>query len=135
MKRRSWKTRSLRPALAASAWTTFAALCAGDGAAAAPGALPVGIEAVVRAARADAARVTGLEPGAIELVSAEPVTWRDGSLGCPQPDRLYTMALVPGYRVVLRAQGRMLDYHASARGGLLLCPAERAVAPLPDDRR
>jgi hypothetical protein len=130
--------RSLRPWLALPAWLALTAACAGGGGAAPAGSGrdPVGsLGAVVRAARADAARLTGLEPGAIEVVSAEPVTWRDGSLGCPQPGRLYTMALVPGYRVVLRVQGRQYDYHAGARGAPLLCPDGRAVDPLPDDRR
>jgi hypothetical protein len=94
-----------------------------------------GIDALVRAARADAAQRTGWPSGDFELVRAEMVTWRDGSLGCPAPDRLYTMALVPGYRVVLRARDQVFDYHAGLRGGPVLCPPGRAVEPLPDDRR
>lgn len=131
--------RSQRPLLALPGWLVLTAACAGGGAAPTQAGSARGpggsLDEVVRAARADAARLAGIEPDAVEVVSAEPVTWRDGSLGCPQPGRLYTMALVPGYRVQLRAQGRPFDYHAGARGGLLLCPSGRAVDPLPDDRR
>jgi hypothetical protein len=116
------------------AWWLLTAAGGGAPPAASPAA-PASLQEVVRSARADAARLIGLPADEFEVVSAEPVTWRDGSLGCPQPGRLYTMALVPGYRVLLRAQGRQFDYHAGARGGLLLCPEGRAVAPLPDDRR
>lgn len=93
------------------------------------------LESAVQAALADASRRTGLAIEALQLRSAAAVTWRDGSLGCPQPDRAYTQALVPGYRVRIRAQGRELDYHAGSRGAVVLCPADRAVEPLPDDGR
>ena len=62
---------------------------------AAAGAAMGGLEEIVQAARTDAARRTGLAPEALELVSAESVTWPDGSLGCPQPGLLYTQVLVP----------------------------------------
>ena len=93
------------------------------------------LDGAVKAARADAARRTGVAAEALALVSAEPVTWSDGSLGCPQPGRMYTQALVPGYRVRLRGPDGELDYHASARGALVLCPAGRAVGPLPGASR
>ncbi len=62
---------------------------------------------------ADLAEQTGLEPSAIEVVSHEQVTWRDGSLGCPQPGGFYTQALVPGYRIRLRVQGGDVYYHGA----------------------
>jgi hypothetical protein len=89
------------------------------------------LAAVVQAARNDAAQRSGVSANAIELISAEAVTWRDGALGCPVAGMSYTTALVPGYRVRLRAQATDLDYHADARGGLLLCPPGRAVDPVP----
>ena len=92
-------------------------------------AAPVTLDSVVAAARADAARRTGLAPAALVLVDAQAVTWSDGSLGCPLPDRMYTQALVAGYRVRLRSPTELLDYHASARGVPVLCPAGRSVEP------
>ncbi len=89
----------------------------------------------MRAARADAARRTGVAAESLALVSAESVTWSDGSLGCPQPGMAYTQALVPGYRVRLRGPAGEMDYHASTRGALVLCPAGRAVEPLPGASR
>lgn len=93
------------------------------------------LEGAVQAALADASRRTGLAVETLQLLSASAVTWRDGSLGCPQPDRVYTQALVPGYRVRIRAAGQELDYHAGRRGAVSLCPADRAVEPLPDNAR
>ena len=60
------------------------------------------------------------------------MTWPDGSLGCPQPGINYTMALVPGYQIIVRAGEQRLDYHATRRGHFVLCPAGLAVEPAVD---
>jgi hypothetical protein len=67
----------------------------------------------VAQAVADLAEQTGLDASAIEVVSHEEVTWRDGSLGCPQRGRFYTQALVEGYRIHLRAGGRDVHFHGA----------------------
>ena len=82
----------------------------------------------------DAAKRTGLEQASLRVESAESVTWADGSLGCPQPGMSYTMALVPGYRVKVRAGEQTLDYHASQRGHFFLCPAGRSEEPVRDEQ-
>ena len=78
----------------------------------------------------DAARRTGLPRDQLTVVSVEPVTWRDSALGCPEPGMMYTQALVAGFRITIEAAGKSLDYHADRKGRVLLCPPERAVAPL-----
>jgi hypothetical protein len=65
----------------------------------------------VNRAIADLATSTGADPAVIVVVSEEGVTWRDGSLGCPQPGMVYTQALVGGYRIVLRVHGKEVTYH------------------------
>ena len=70
---------------------------------------------------ADAAERTATEPGAVEVIQAEAVTWNDGSLGCPEPGMFYTQALVDGYHVILRAGDEELDYRVGAQGGFRLC--------------
>ena len=91
------------------------------------------LHSVTEAALADAVRQTGVDRSKLSIVRAEMVTWRDGSLGCPQPGMQYMQALVPGFRVQIQAGDKVLDYHASLRGSLALCPAGRAVEPLPGD--
>jgi len=91
----------------------------------------ISLHSITEAALADASRRTGLVPGDLKVISADAVTWPDGSLGCPQPGRMYTQASVPGFRVRIGAGGRVLDYHANARGGLVLCPAGRSTEPPP----
>lgn len=88
-------------------------------------------QALLEAAIDDAAQRTGTPRADIKVMVAEAVTWPDGSLGCPQPGMLYTQALVPGYRIVLRAATGPLNYHARAKGAPVFCPAGRVVAPMP----
>jgi hypothetical protein len=83
-----------------------------------PGEVP---EAMLEQLIADAASGAGVDPSAVGLVSAEAVTWSDGSLGCPQPDQMYTQALVPGYRVVVEIDGEELSFHAGADGAFTFC--------------
>lgn len=76
---------------------------------------------ILDAIRAAAAERTGVAADAIEVVSAEQVTWSDGSLGCPEPGQMYTQALVDGYKVVLDAGGEQLDYRIGSGGSFRLC--------------
>jgi hypothetical protein len=82
-------------------------------------ALPQGL---LDALRADAAKRASVAADEVTVASAEKVTWNDGAMGCPQPGRSYMQALVPGYRVFMRAGERVLLYHTSESGQLVLCP-------------
>ncbi|MDQ3178092.1 MAG: hypothetical protein M3Q72_11230 [Actinomycetota bacterium] len=79
----------------------------------------------------EVARRRGVGTAAVYVAVDERVTWRDGSIGCPESGRLYTQALVPGRRVVLRVDGRDFAYHAGRSGPLTFCarPADDATAP------
>ena len=92
------------------------------------------LQALVRAVSDDARRISGVDASRIRVLEAAAVTWSDGALGCPEPNRFYTQALVPGYRVRIDAGGKLLVYHANARGSWVLCPADRARAPVGDGR-
>jgi hypothetical protein len=71
------------------------------------------LDAEVEAAVADLAAAEGRDPDDIRVVAAERVVWADGSLGCPDPDGMYTQALVEGYRVVLALDGDEVHYHGA----------------------
>lgn len=134
--------RGLPPAVAALAAALLMACAqstpvpAQDSAAAGPAASPASadLQALVRAVSDDARRISGVDASRVRVLEAAAVTWSDGSLGCPEPNRYYTQALVPGYRVRIDAGGRSLVYHANARGSWVLCPADRARPPVGDGR-
>jgi hypothetical protein len=99
-----------------------------------PGALdpgPVPVELFDQIV-ADAAAKAGVDPSTLTVVSAAAVTWSDGSIGCPAPGMSYTQALVPGYRVLLEANGQQYDYHVGQRGQFILCPPNRSKDPVDD---
>lgn len=80
-------------------------------------------EEILGAILADAAERSGLEPGDLDVLTAEMVAWPDGSLGCPELGGVYTQAVVDGYQVVLDADGTQLDYRVGEGGGFRLCEA------------
>jgi hypothetical protein len=88
------------------------------------------LQTAIDDALTDAARRTGLKRTELEVLSAEAVTWPDGSLGCPQPGMMYTQALVPGCRIRVSAGAETLDYHTGRSGAPMFCPAGRAQAPV-----
>ena len=55
------------------------------------------------------------------VVSSDEVTWRDGSLGCPEPGMFYTQALIPGTRTILEVAGKQYHYHSGGNRAPFLC--------------
>jgi hypothetical protein len=85
---------------------------------------------MIERATADLANRLALSIDSITLKQVDAVTWRDGALGCPSPDGMYTQALVEGFRLVLSDGETDYHYHAGATGDPFLCPEERRRAPL-----
>lgn len=95
----------------------------GLGAATAGPSAGPGAEALepVQAAVAAYAAELGAPPEAIEVLSVEPVTWNDGSLGCPQPGQMYIQVIIPGYRVTLGHAGQQATYHTDENTTVVRC--------------
>ncbi|MGC9356846.1 MAG: hypothetical protein ACP5GX_03225 [Anaerolineae bacterium] len=57
----------------------------------------------------------GLKAEELTLVAAERVEWRDASLGCPQPGKLYAQVITPGWRFIFEEEGpgRRHEVHTS----------------------
>ena len=78
----------------------------------------------------DALTRSGAARSAITVEKSEQVQWNDGSLGCPQPDMMYTMAIVDGYHIVLNVGGERFDYRLNDGGYFVLCESALPGAPL-----
>ncbi|WP_116807663.1 hypothetical protein [Steroidobacter cummioxidans] len=78
----------------------------------------------------DLARRALVKPDAITVVSATEQQWSDGAMGCPQPGQMYTQMIVPGYRVVLQANGDRYTYHSDRRGKFIVCSNGLAFQPV-----
>jgi hypothetical protein len=77
----------------------------------------------------------GLPPEKIMLVSSEAVTWPNGCLGLENIGVMCTEAQVPGYKIVLEANGQQYELHTNlegttvkiAKGAQISGSAEQAV--------
>lgn len=87
------------------------------------------LEQFVSEAVSDLARRLEIDEQDIKVVEAQVVTWPNSALGCPEPDMMYTQALVPGYRVHLSAEGHGYHYHGASGKPPFHCPGERVSAP------
>ena len=68
---------------------------------------------IIDAVVADIAKTAGVPADQITVVSAESVTFPDGSLGCPQPGLAYTQMVVDGYKIVAKVEETVYDYRGS----------------------
>ena len=82
-----------------------------------PGGSPSGNIAlptsVIEPVVAEVAKLAGVPADQVTVISAEAVTFPDGSLGCPQPGMVYTQALVDGYKIVAEAGGKTYDFRGT----------------------
>ena len=74
----------------------------------------------------DLADRLGVGVDAVELLDARLVTWRDGSVGCPEPGLAYTQAEVPGSLIVLRVGESSYRYHAAGGASFFYCDTPQA---------
>ena len=70
-----------------------------------------GADKITESAIDDLANVLGIPSSEIKVVSVEPVDWPDTSLGDPKLGELYAQVIIPGYRVMLSAEGGVYRYH------------------------
>lgn len=82
---------------------------------------------LVDKARADLARALGLAVDEIAVVSAEPTMFRDSSLGVPEPGRVYSQVITPGYAITLEVGEMVYVYHAAGSRIVRVPPKETAT--------
>jgi len=76
-------------------------------------------------------QVLNLPLGEIVLISTEAVEWPDGCLGVHRIDVMCTQAIVPGYKIVLEANGRTYEVHTNEAGSsVVVVPDVANVGPL-----
>ncbi len=70
---------------------------------------------MVYMAKEDLAKRLGIPADSITVESVDQVDWSDASLGCPEPGKVYAQVITPGFRILLKADGKTYEYHAGAR--------------------
>lgn len=67
---------------------------------------------VVDMAKQDLAEKLNLQIENIQLVKQEAVDWQDSSLGYPEEGMMYIQVITPGFRIILKADGKLYEYHS-----------------------
>ena len=80
-----------------------------------------GLPALIEKARADLAQRLSVPATQIDILEAKEVFWPDSSLGCPQPGTTYDQVEVPGYLILLKANGEEFEYHANIHNYVFYC--------------
>jgi hypothetical protein len=80
-------------------------------------------------ARTDLATRLGVAEDELRLLEAAVVSWRDGSMGCPLPDRAYMQVITPGVLIRFAHGKSVYEYHGSRRGQPFLCEPPATVEP------
>lgn len=62
------------------------------------------------------AEALGLDVAEISFISTEAVDWPDGCLGAARPGMMCTQAIVPGFRIVMEADGLQYEYRTNQDG-------------------
>ena len=78
--------------------------------------------AVVHKAVTQLAADAQIPESQITIVSVEWTEWSDSSLGCPQPGHAYLTVITPGYRVFLKANDKVYEYHTNEKNMVVRCP-------------
>ncbi len=113
---RLWRGPALLSLALAAAWIS-ACSSSTPGAATPPPSYPE----VVALAQRTLADTLGRPLDAVVVRAVEPVEWPDGSLGCPQPDRMYPAVITPGFRVTLEVDGTRYTLHTDQATRVVRC--------------
>jgi len=87
------------------------------------------LESLIEKAKVDLTQRLSIPLVQIDLVEAKEVVWPNASLGCPQPGMVYADVLTPGYLILLEANSREYEYHASKGKEVICC--ENPTPPVP----
>ena len=87
-----------------------------------------GLEGQIEQSRQDLAGRLGVSLNEVKLISAAPVTWPDGSLGCSQPDGITVQVLTPGFLIIFEQAGQQYEYHSGGNRAPLYCDSP-SVSP------
>jgi len=78
------------------------------------------------------AKILGLNPAALTLISVNNVTWSNGCLGCPQPGEQCLQVLTPGQQAIYQGpSAQRYDVRTGRGEHLVICQATTKSEPAP----
>lgn len=89
------------------------------------------MQRLVEQAKEDLATRISVDVQDIKTLRAENVTWRDSSMGCPEPGNQYMQVLTNGSRITLVAKKQIYHYHSGGNRPPFLCAKPSPNDPVP----
>ena len=90
--------------------------------------VPAEAQPAVLAALNDLAQRISVELNQIMIESFDIVEWSDSSLGCPEPGKMYSQVITPGYRIMLKSGDMTYEYHANQGDRVVYCGPDAGLA-------
>lgn len=84
-----------------------------------------GLDVMIEKARQDLAQRLGIDAAAIRLQGTQPHQWADSGLDCPRAEESVVAGPVNGYRLSLKYNSRIYQYHSDMKQ-VRACPAIEA---------
>ena len=94
-----------------------------------PTHIPVDLPPAQGAALAALAAQLSIPVNQITLVSSEAVVWNDGCLGVVRLGVMCAQHTVPGFRIILQANGKQYEYHTNHDGSVLVDATGKPTQP------
>lgn len=85
-----------------------------------PTHIPVDLTPAQRAALTALSEQLNVSVEKITLISTEAVTWPDGCLGIVRMGVMCTQAKVPGFKIILEANGQKYEFHTNQDGSIVM---------------
>lgn len=82
---------------------------------------PTEAQPLVDLVLANAAAVSGVPQSEIKVLKVEKVDWPDGCLGCGGPAESCIQVITPGYRIVVQAGDKQIEYHTDLNNMIRDC--------------
>ena len=87
------------------------------------------VPAAAALARQTLAAALGASEADIKIMDVKPMQWRNGCLELEQPGEMCTQAIVPGYQVMLEANGQAYEYRTNMNGSVVRPAVATTVNP------
>ena len=86
--------------------------------------LPESVKIAVLEAASERLKLPNSE---LKIIQAEAKTWNDGCLNLAAPDEMCTLALVPGWRVIVGNINQSLVYHTNQTGSIIRLNEQKLI--------
>jgi hypothetical protein len=94
-----------------------------------PTHIPVDVPPAQRAAVQALADALGISINQVKVASAEAIDWPNGCLGVQRMGVMCTQQIVPGFRIILEANGQQYEYHTNSSGSQVVPAGDQQPIP------